>query len=343
MPKVVSITRLERFRVAGVELLPDWDFYFQTGLTEDEIITACRGADFLLVPATYPPITARILENIPSVCLVQSDGAGYNQIDVAAAARLGLPVANAPGENATTVAEFTIGLIIALQRHIVISDREIKAGNYHRLREQLLAAGQKEISDIELGLVGLGAIGRQVARLAGIMGVKVSYYDAYRLSGSIESELAVIYKPLDELLATSDVISLHLPLNENTRGLISSREFRLMPPGTIFINTARGELVDQAALAEALESSHLGGAAIDTLAPEPPPPDHPLLRLSPGASERVLLTPHLAGVTRGAFKRMLRTALTNMVRVFAGEAPLHVVNGILDARRAAHVSKRDER
>ncbi len=342
MPRVVSILPQKFFQVAGVELPPDWDFHYQTDLTEDEIIMACRGADFLLVPATYPPITARILENIPSVSLVQSGGAGYDQIDVTAAARLGLPVANAPGENAITVAEFTIGMIIALQRHIVLSDREVKAGNYRRLREQLLAVGLKEISDIKLGLVGLGAIGRQVARLAGMLGAQVSYYDAWRISESVETELAVIYKPLDKLLATSDVISLHLPLNENTRGLISSREFHIMPPGAIFINTARGELVDQTALAEALESGHLGGAAIDTLAPEPPPPDHPLLRLSPAALDRTLLTTHLAGVTRGAFNRMLRTALANMVRVFAGEAPIHVVNGISEARRAADVPNRDE-
>lgn len=333
MPKVVSILPRERFKGAGVELPAGWDFLFQTNLTEEAIIAACKGADFLLVPATYPPITARILENIPSICLIQSSGAGYDQIDVAAARRLGLPVANVPGKNAVTVAEFTIGLLIALQRCVLLSDRAIKAGNYRQIKEQLMVMGLPEVRDTRLGLVGLGAIGREVARIARILGARVSYYDVRRADSNLEEELQINYQPFEELLATSDAISLHVPLNEQTRGLIGRRELAIMRPGALLINTARGEIVDQLALAEALEKGHLGGAAIDTLAPEPPPPGHPLLNLSPAARDRLLLTPHIAGVTTGAFRRMLRAALENLARVAAGEAPNYVVNGVFAARR----------
>jgi phosphoglycerate dehydrogenase-like enzyme len=124
------------------------------------------------------------------------------------------------------------------------------------------------------------------------------------------------------------VISLHLPLNDQTRELIGARELELLPQGSMLINTARGEIVDQSALFAALESGRLAGVALDTFAPEPPPADHPLFHLSATASKRLLLTPHTAGVTLGAYKRMIEGALENMARVMRGELPVNVVNGI---------------
>ncbi|MGL5513953.1 MAG: NAD(P)-dependent oxidoreductase, partial [Sporomusa sp.] len=137
------------------------------------------------------------------------------------------------------------------------------------------------------------------------------------------------YKPLDELLATSDAVSLHVPLNDQTRNLIGAREFALMPRGSILINSARGEVLDQMALAAALEQGHLSGAAIDTFSPEPPGPDHPLLNLSPRAAKLLLLSPHTSGVTLGAVKRMLEEALKNIARVARSEEPQNIVNGIV--------------
>jgi phosphoglycerate dehydrogenase-like enzyme len=161
-----------------------------------------------------------------------------------------------------------------------------------------------------------------------MMGAKVSYFDVFRAPKNIEEEFAVDYKTLDELLAFSDIISLHIPLTEQTLKIIGHRELGLMRPGALFINTSRGEVVDQEALSVVLESGHLGGAAIDCISPEPPPPEHPLINLSPMARDRLLLTPHLAGVTLGAFRRMLLNALENMNRVAGGETPRFVVNGI---------------
>jgi phosphoglycerate dehydrogenase-like enzyme len=336
-PKVFCILPLKRFEEAGVVLPETLDFRFNEVLTEKEIISACQGMDFFLVPAAYPDITSRIIENIPSVRMIQTTGTGYNRVDIRSAARLEIPVANSPGQNVTTVAEFTLALLIALQRHLVVSDREIKAGQYTRAREHFFKSGSREVSEARIGIIGFGEIGRKVARLALSLGASVSYYDVERTPEGLESKLGVAFKPLDELLRSCDVISLHVPLTDRTRGMVGSREFRLMPSGALLINTSRGEVVDQKAMAEALEAGHLGGAALDTVHPEPLPPDDPLLQLSASARDRLLLTPHIAGMTRGAMHRMLTGAIENILRAASGETPEHVVNGIQNLRAVGSV------
>ncbi len=171
-----------------------------------------------------------------------------------------------------------------------------------------------------------------MAQLVLSRGASVIYFDVERAPERLENELKVVFRPFDEVLVTCDVISLHLPLTDRTKGLIGAREFRLMPEGALLINTSRGEIVDQKALAEALEAGHLGGAALDTVFPEPLPPEDPLLRLSPSARDRLLLTPHIAGMTRGAMHRMLSGAIENILRAASGQSPENVVNGICKMR-----------
>jgi phosphoglycerate dehydrogenase-like enzyme len=334
-PKVFCIVPLKRFEEAGVLLPEALDFRFEELLTEKEIVSACQGVDFLLVPAAYPGITSRIIEHIPSVRMIQTAGTGYNRVDIRSAARLEIPVANSPGRNVTTVAEFTIAILIALQRHLVVSDREIKAGQYTRAREHVFKTGSREVSEARIGIIGFGEIGRKVAQLVLSLGASVIYYDVERLPEGHESELGVAFRTLDELLGSCDVISLHLPLTDRTRGMIGFREFGLMQPGALLINTSRGEVVDQKAMAEALESGHLGGAALDTVYPEPLPPDDPLLSLSPSVRDKILLTPHIAGMTRGAMRRMLTGAIGNILRAASGQPPENVVNGIQNLREKA--------
>ncbi len=331
-PKVLSILPRERFENADVSFPAELDFRFKHVSAEDDIIDACRGIDFLFVPAVFPTISAAVLDNIPSVRMIQSAGTGYDKVDTASAARFNIPVANSPGANITTVAEFTVAMIITLQRRMVMADREIKAGNYRPIRERLFTAGLKEISDLHLGLVGFGVIGQKVAQIAGLLGARVSYFDVLRPDRAVEERLQVDYEDFDDLLRASDAVSIHTPLTEQTYHLMSRRELRLMAPDAILINTARGEVVAPGALAEALEDNHLMGAAIDTLYPEPPPPDHPLLNLSKAASDRLLITPHIAGTTKSAFRRMLSQAISNIAAVAAGHLPKHVVNGVLKAR-----------
>ena len=332
MMNVLSILPKIRFTNAGVTLPAELKLHFEDVHREEDVIGACRGMDFLFLPAAYPPISANVLNHIPSVQMIQSAGAGYDQVDVESAAALGIPVANSPGHNTGTVAELTVAMIIALQRRMLQADREIKAGRYQIMRESLFKIGLPELGETTLGLIGLGAVGRRVAQVTGLLGASIIYYDVNRPSAEEEHALKVQYKPLHELLATCGAVSLHAPLTSMTRGLIGAGELARMPAGAYLVNTARGELVDPRALAEALENGHIAGAALDTLAPEPPPGNHPLLNLSPAASERLLLTPHIAGTTRGAFHRMLTGALKNLQMVASGGPPQHVVNGIFKAR-----------
>lgn len=328
MSIMVSLLTKERFDSASVAPPDGLSVHFETFRSEDALIQACQGADCLFSPASAGKIGSYILENIPSIKIIQTMGVGFDHIDIPASIRLQIPVANVPGANATSVAEQTIGSLIALQRRMMESDAEIKAGNFAPFRNVILREGLKEIRGCKIGLVGFGNIARAVAKIAIAMGASVSYFASHRQSPEVEHQYAANYKDLDTLLATSDVISLHLPLSAQTKGLIGARELGLMPAGSIIINTARGEILDQAALFEALESGRLAGAALDTIAPEPPDPAHPLLQLSAAASKRLLLTPHTAGVTLGAYHRMVDSAVSNMIRVIRGDLPQNIVNGI---------------
>ena len=335
MALVLTFVPKKQFEDPGVTIPEGLELQFETVLSEDTVIAACRNKDFLLVGANYPIVSAKILENIPSIRMVQSHGTGYDKIDIDTAARLSIPVANSPGQNSTTVAEFTLALIIALQRRMIVSDREIKAGNYSEVRKSSIASGLNEIRDCRIGFVGLGVIGKLVAKIAGLLGARMAYYDVYRADKDLEMKLGLEYKPLDNLLASSDMVSLHVPLTEETRTIIGKRELGLMIQGSLLINTSRGDVVDQEALADALESGHIGGAAIDTVSPEPPPSDHPLLNLSLAARDRLILTPHIAGVTDPAFVRLTNSALANITRVVSGKPPENVVNGVKEAREEA--------
>ncbi|WP_094607833.1 Hydroxypyruvate reductase [Sporomusa silvacetica DSM 10669] len=326
MSIVISAMPKWRFDASQVIVPEDWDIRFINPSTEKELILACKEADYLLVPASTPEINANVLRNITHIKLIQSVGAGFDRIDTQTAATLKIPVANVPGQNAKSVAEFTIGLMIALQRQILVADWEIKAGRYGEIRKILFKQGLNEIEDSKIGLVGLGSIGQHVARILHSLGASVSYYDGRRQLPETEAQLQVSYKSLAALLADSDIVSLHVPLNDTTRGLIGQRQLELMSPGSFLINTARGEIVNQTALAQMLETGRIGGAAIDVFTPEPPKSENPLLNLSPAARARLIVTPHIAGVTVGAMRKMLQASLENIARVINGQPPANIVN-----------------
>lgn len=328
MPVVVMFLSQARVEAAKIVLPETWQIRFLESSSDSEIIAACRDADCILSVGSIAGIHRSILENSPHLKLVQCLGAGFNHVDLAVAEQLKIPVANSPGQNARTVAEFTIGNIIALQRHILEADTEIKAGNYAMFRKTMLDRGLQEVAGSRLGLIGFGHIGMQVAKIAVMLGASVSYYTMHRKPAEIELELGVEYKPFTALLENSDIVSLHVPLTSETRHLIGARELKRMPPGSLVINTSRGDVLDQTALAHALESGHLAGAAIDTFSPEPPCPDHPLLNLSPLAQRKLLLTPHIAGVTAVSNQKMLAASIANIERVLRGDPPEHLVNRI---------------
>jgi lactate dehydrogenase-like 2-hydroxyacid dehydrogenase len=177
-----------------------------------------------------------------------------------------------------------------------------------------------------LGLLGLGLIGKEMAKIGAFFGHNLYYYDIVRLSPEQEKKFKVTFIGFKELLKTSDILSIHLPINESTRKLLGPEEFALMKPDAILINTSRGAIIEDEALIHALKSKRLKGAALDAFDPEPLPPGHPLLSLAPEIQKQLIFTPHIGGSTRQSFRRMFQEAIQNILRVLRGEKPKYVVN-----------------
>lgn len=252
----------------------------------------------------------------PALRLVQLLSAGYDKADLAAARAAGVPVCNNGGANAVAVSEHAVLLMLAVSRQLVRQHLSVAAGNWRGNRTPRV----HELRGKTLGIVGLGTIGKKTARLAQAFGMTVIYYDIARLPEDREDQLEVRFRLLRELLSESDLISLHMPLNERTRHLIGADELALMKPDAILVNTARGPVVDEAALIEALSSGAIAGAGLDVFDQEPPQPDNPLFGL-----DNVVLTAHLAGPTFESNTARVRNAFDNVQRVARGEAPLWIV------------------
>ena len=272
----------------------------------------------------YPHVAMRdaFYRAAPRLRLVQLLSAGYDDVDLEAARRARMPVCNNGGANAISVAEHTLMLMLAVSRRLIWQHGNVSGG---RWRGNGPAPRMYEIFDKTLGIIGLGTIGKKVARLARAFGMRVTYYDIVRLSEDAEDRLGVRFRLLRELIVSSDIVSLHVPLNEATRGMIGAEELALMKPEAILINTCRGAVVDEAALHRALDAGRLFGAGLDVLDQEPPSPENPLLKL-----ENVVLTAHFAGPTWDNHAARFRNAFDNVQRVHRGESPLWVVPELSD-------------
>jgi D-3-phosphoglycerate dehydrogenase / 2-oxoglutarate reductase len=279
-------------------------------ITEDRLLAAFAEAPVhAVLMRGNPPFTEAVFARAPHLRVVAKHGAGVDSVDIAAATRHGVLVMVAGDANAPAVAEHTMALILALGRDIVTLDARTRGGAWDR-------EGYKgrELRGRTLGLVGFGRIARRVAVLGRCFGMDVLALP--RVPGSIGSALAEEAASLPALLAASDVVSLHAPLTAATRGMINRTTLALMKPDALLVNTARGGLIDEAALAEALEAGRLAGAGLDNLADEPPAPDCPLLR-----APRLIVTPHIAGITTAAMIRMGTVAAENIAAVLEGRVP----------------------
>jgi len=331
--KVICLVPEQRFTVTGVKIPPHMDFTFANTSDEEEIVRLCKGADYLMANCVSSFLSDATIRKLDTIKYIQVDGAGYEKIDFKTAAKCGLPVANNAGVNAVSVAEAALGMIIALQRRFPMSDIWIKKKKYAELHKILLSEGVGEISDMKIGIIGLGAIGTNLARMLREHEPELVYNDIVWKDKEQEKVLNVSRASFDEIVETCDTVTIHTPLTDLTRNMINEQVLLRMKPNAIFINTSRGPVVDAAAVAKVLEMGRLAGVGIDTMDPEPPGPDHPFVNLSPEAAERVILTPHVAGLTIGAIKRMLQRCLANIDRAEAG-IPLHsVVNGVTNARK----------
>jgi phosphoglycerate dehydrogenase-like enzyme len=279
----------------------------------------------MVIPAVGPKLPAKLFENT-ALKLVQVTGAGVDRLDPAVVKSHNIAVANVPGGSNNAIAEYVMTSASVLLRRLAFADAEIKAGRYAEWRARMLTANLGGLEDALIGIVGLGVIGLAVARLARRSGCRVCYYDPASPNAAEAAGLQAHPLSLDELLSAADVVSLHVPLLPATTGLIGARELARMKPGAVLIQAARGGIVDEGALAAALQAGSLAGAAVDVYSTEPPDTDSPLFALAGEARNRILLTPHIGGVTRQASTFLFRTAWQNVERVLVdGQHPLHRV------------------
>jgi D-3-phosphoglycerate dehydrogenase / 2-oxoglutarate reductase len=261
-------------------------------------------------------VNERLLDHLPQLLCVSTSGAGYDPVDVEACSRRGVLVLNQAGCNADSVAEHAIGLLLSVKHRLAESDRVLRAGD-STTREALMG---RQIRGLTLGLVGFGHIGQRVAALAKAFGLQVLAYDPY-IDPAILSQHGVQACALEALLERSDVISVHCPLNSETRYLLNAQAFARMKRGAVFITTARGGIHQEDDLFAALQSGHLSGAGLDVWQQEPPPAHHPLLQLP-----NVVATYHTGGVTHEARYNAAFMAAEQIQHVFQAQRPARMVN-----------------
>ena len=281
----------------------------------DEICHFVGDAEILVTQLA--PLSAAMLERMPKLKLVAVSRGGPVNIDMAAARARGVRVVNTPGRNASAVAEFAIGAILAETRLIRVAHEALRAGEW---RGDLYRADRtgRELSEMTVGVIGYGQIGTRVVKLLKAFGCRILVADPYVQLTAADRADGVAHVQLEDLLAQADVITLHARVTEETTGFIGRAQFAAMRPGTIFVNTARGPMVDYDALYDALASNHLGGAMLETFAVEPVPPDWKLLQLP-----NVTLTPHIAGASVKTITIAAEGAAEEVRRHLAGEPPLN--------------------
>jgi len=297
---------------------------------DQSLVQAARenaDAQILFVDA-MTPIGPDIMDELPRLQMIHSEGVGYNFIDCAAARERGVYVCNNRGCNSDTVAEHTIMLMLMALRHGITGHNAVREGRQAQMKQAVMASRAPELGLSAVGLVGLGDIGQATARRLAPFGCRLYYYSLHRRPAHVEEELGVTYLPMEELVGVCDILSLHAAVNDRTRGMIGPALIEKMKPGMVLVNTARGDLLDNMAVRQALIDGRIGAIAMDTIAPEPTPADHPLVDLPPEVQDRAVYSPHLGGNTGGAFSRAHGNMWHNARLLLEGQRPERVVNGL---------------
>lgn len=311
MAKPFRVLLYEDMHQAGIKVLAEVaDLVMAPSLNEDVLVELARDVNAIIIRANGR-ISARIIEAARDLKVIGRHGVGLDGIDLEAAKARGIPVVYTPDANTESVAEQCVGFMLAVSKQIARADKAIRQGRWQVRYDYI---GQ-ELLGRTLGMIGIGRIGGRVAEICHLaFRMPVLYYDVVSYPEA-ENKLAAKRLALNEVLAQADYISVHVPLLPATRGMIGREQFALMKKGAIFINTARGPIVDEQALIEALQSGHLAGAGLDVYAVEPTPTDNPLLKL-----ENVVLTPHMSAHTDDALRAMSLVA-ADVVRVLQGQKP----------------------
>lgn len=306
-PQLQDSPQLERLRSYGEVVL-----HRDRPTSDEEQLRRVRGATCLLNSRSAVKWPGALLRQLPELKMITVCGIGTDAIDLAVARDLGIVVSNIPGQTAPIVAEHALALMFAVARQAWFHTDLVKRGGW-KTGFNLYLRGKK------LGVIGAGPIGAEMMRLGRAVGMNVQAW-TFNPAPARAQELGVPFVSLDELLQTSDVISIHVKLTDATRGLIGRRELSLMKPGAILVNTARGAIVDHAALAEALNAGRLAGAGIDVFEVEPPPANHPLL-----TCQQVVLTPHVADQNVEGMEILNRGAVENVIGFLEGRPQNRVV------------------
>lgn len=282
--------------------------------SEDQQIEAVKDADFILWFSAK--LSDRVLRSAKKARLVQGLSAGYDSINLKLLRELKIPCANNGGANSWAVADHAVLAMLALYRQLAAADRSTREGHW---RKAIDGTNTFEMANKVVGILGFGNIGQKVARRVQAFDATVQYYDKFPQPAGRERELNVKRVPLEELFRTSDIVSCHAPLTNETRHVVNRKHLALMKPTAMLINTCRGPVVDEAALFEALKEKRIAGAGLDVFEQEPVDPGNPLLKL-----ENVVLSPHSAGTTWDTWFRRAEFAYGNIKRVWAGEPPQSV-------------------
>ena len=292
------------------------------GTSKPDLIRAVADADVIVGDYTSNvAMDEEVLRAAKRCIFIQQPSTGFERIDVDAATREGISVANVAGANTVAVAEHTIMLILACLKKMVLAHEKTKRGEW--AQDEMPLYGVFELWGKTLGIIGMGRIGKEVAKRAKPFGPRLIYYDVNRLSPEDEKVLGLTYRSLDEVIAQSDVITIHTPLAPQTENLINAERIAKMKPNVIIINVSRGAIVDEAALAKALKEKRIQGAGLDVYAEEPINAKNPLLD-----APNIILTPHIAGATNESRARIGDMIIDNVVRVLRGEEPINIVNGV---------------
>ena len=316
--KVVFLTGLKEALIEEVVSYspPDYEVVvLDKSSTEEQRINEVRDADFLLCYGQDP--SDEVIKSLEKCRLVQLLAAGYDRMNLDLLAELEIPCANNGGANSWAVADQAVLLMLAIYKQLLASDNSTREG---RWAEPITGQNTFEMAEKKVGILGIGNIGRQVAKRVQGFDAKVQYFDLYPLDDRTAEELNVTYVSLEELFSTSDIISCHTPLTNDTKHIVNSNTLSLMKPTAILINTSRGPVVDEEALISALQSGVIAAAGLDVFEKEPVSPDNPLLKM-----DNVVATPHMAGTTWDTWARRANFGFENMERIRNGEAPQAVV------------------
>lgn len=293
--------------------------FYPLGASADEI-GADGDADVLVVDA-MGSVEKELIDVLPSLKLIQSEGVGYQEVDLEAAANRCVAVCNNPGINDTAVAEQAIMLMLSCLKNARNLDQAVRIGRQIETKKEYFGK-LKELSECTVGLIGFGKIARKTAQFLKPFGARVLYSNRTRYE-ELEREYSVSYADMDTLLSDSDIVSLHLPANSRTAGIADASFFNKMKNGACFINTARGELVDNNALVEALLNGRLSMAGLDVIAPEPVMPDNPLL--DKRIEDKILFSPHIGGLSSATVSKLYQGVLKNIIRIQNSEEPINRV------------------